>query len=71
MKLELNEEGDQAFLESAVSSGQYESAEEYTKAYDSEYESGDSFLRNRFLLTQALTEVADQCNFTYQEAEEQ
>ena len=71
MKLELNEEGYQAFLESAVSSGQYESAEEYTKAYDSEYESGDSFLRNRFLLTQALTEVADQCNFTYQEAEEQ
>lgn len=71
MKLELNEEGYQAFLESAVSSGQYESAEEYTKAYDSEYESGDSFLRNRFLLTQALTKVADQCNFTYQEAEEQ
>ena len=71
MKLELNEEGYQAFLESAVSSGQYERAEEYTKAYDSEYESGDSFLRNRFLLTQALTEVADQCNFTYQEAEEQ
>lgn len=71
MKLELNEEGYQAYLESAVSSGQFESTDAYTKAYDSEYESGDSFLRNRFLLTQALTEVAGQCNFTYQETEEQ
>ena len=48
-----------------MANGSYKSEEELYAAYDSDYEDGKSYLQNRYLLTNALTNLLGKCNITY------
>ncbi len=63
--LKLDEDGYGQFAESAMESGGYATKEELYEAYDSEYEDGESFLRRRYLLTDALTKLVEKCEINY------
>lgn len=61
----LDEDGFSAYISSAMKNGNYETEEELYAAYDSDYEDGKSYLQNRYLLTNALTNLLDKCQITY------
>lgn len=61
----LDEDGFAEYISSAMKSGSYETEEELYAAYDSDYEDGKSYLQNRYLLTNALTNLLDKCKITY------
>lgn len=61
----IDEEGFAEYISQAMTNGNYESEEELYKAYDSDYEDGKSYLQNRYLLTNTLTNLLNKCNITY------
>lgn len=67
----LDEEGFAAYIADAMQSGSYESEDELYADYDSDYEDGRSYLEHRYLLTEILTKIADQCQITYTGTEPQ
>lgn len=67
----LDQEGFAAYIADAMQSGSYESEDELYADYDSDYEDGRSYLEHRYLLTEILTKIADQCQITYTGTEPQ
>ena len=61
----FDEDGFAEYIASAMKNGSYETEDDLYAAYDSEYEDGKSFLEHRYLLTNALTHLVDQCEITY------
>lgn len=61
----LDEDGFSAYISSAMKNGNYETEQDLYAAYDSDYEDGKSYLQNRYLLTNALTNLLDKCEITY------
>lgn len=61
----LDEDGFAEYISQAMANGSYKSEEELYAAYDSDYEDGKSYLQNRYLLTNALTNLLGKCNITY------
>lgn len=61
----IDEEGFSEYISQAMANGNYKSEDELYKAYDSDYEDGRSYLENRYLLTNTLTNLLDKCNITY------
>lgn len=62
---EIDEEGFSEYISTAMTNGGYETEEELYKAYDSDYEDGKTYLQNRYLLTNALTNLIEKCEITY------
>lgn len=61
----IDKDGYAQFISSAMQSGSYETEDDLYAAYDSDYEDGRSYLENRYLLTNALTNLLDKCKITY------
>lgn len=61
----LDEEGFAEYIASAMTNGGYQTEEELYEAYSSDYEDGKSYLQNRYLLTNALTNLIEKCEITY------
>lgn len=61
----IDEEGFQEYISATMSSGGYQTEDELYAAYDSDYEEGKAYLQNRYLLTNALTNLLDKCKITY------
>lgn len=61
----LDEDGFSAYISSTMKNGNYETEQDLYAAYDSDYEDGKSYLQNRYLLTNALTNLLDKCEITY------
>lgn len=67
----LDDDGFSAYIASAMKNGSYETEDDLYAAYDSDYEDGKTFLENRYLLTNALTNLLDKCEITYTGADAQ
>ena len=61
----LDEAGFSEYVSSAMESGNFKTEDELYAAYDSDYEDGKTFLQQRYLLTNALTNLIDKCKITY------
>lgn len=61
----LDEEGFQEYISNMMNNGGYKTEDELYAAYDSDYEEGKDYLQNRYLLTDALTNLLDKCKITY------
>lgn len=61
----LDEEGFQEYISNMMNNGGYKTEDELYAAYDSDYEEGKAYLQNRYLLTDALTNLLDKCKITY------
>lgn len=61
----LDEEGFSEYISQAMANGNYKSEEELYKAYDSDYEDGKTYLQNRYLLTNTLTNLLEKCKISY------
>lgn len=61
----LDEEGFQEYVSDMMNNGGYKTEDELYTAYDSDYEEGKAYLQNRYLLTNALTNLLDKCKITY------
>lgn len=61
----LDEAGFSEYISAAMKSGSYKTEEELYAAYNSDYEDGKTYLQQRYLLTNALTTLVDQCKITY------
>lgn len=61
----LDEEGFQEYISNMMNNGGYKTEDELYAAYDSDYEEGKAYLQNRYLLTNALTNLLDKCKITY------
>lgn len=61
----IDEEGFAEYISSAMTNGGYQTEEELYEAYTTDYEDGKTYLQNRYLLTNALTNLIDKCEITY------
>ena len=61
----LDEAGFAEYISTAMKNGNYETEEDLYAAYDSDYEDGKTYLQQRYLLTEALTNLLDKCKITY------
>lgn len=61
----LDEEGFREYISNMMNNGGYKTEDELYAAYDSDYEEGKAYLQNRYLLTDALTNLLDKCKITY------
>lgn len=66
----LDEEGFQEYISNMMNNGGYKTEDELYAAYDSDYEEGKAYLQNRYLLTDALTNLLDKCKITYTGADD-
>lgn len=61
----LDKDGFSEYISQAMANGNYDSEEDLYKAYDSDYEDGRSYLENRYLLTNTLTNLLGKCSISY------
>lgn len=61
----IDEEGYAKYISEMMTNGNYESEDALYKAYDSNYEDGRTYLENRYLLTNTLTNLVEKCSFSY------
>ncbi len=64
-KRTLDEDGFADYVTTAIQNGGFEDEEALFAAYDSTYEDGKTYLQERYVLTEALSELVETCNFTY------
>jgi trigger factor len=61
----VDEDGFADYVSSSMESGSYETEDELYAAFDSDYEDGRTYLEQRYLLTNALSDLLDTCKITY------
>lgn len=61
----VDKEGYAKYISEMMTNGNYKSEDELYKAYDSDYEDGKTYLENRYLLTNTLSNLVEKCSFSY------
>lgn len=61
----VDQEGYAKYISEMMTNGNYKSEDELYKAYDSDYEDGKTYLENRYLLTNTLSNLVEKCSFSY------
>ncbi len=63
--LEIDDEAFAAYVNEVVEANKMESADALFAAYETDLQSGEDYLRNRYYLIEAITKLMDYCDFNY------